>query len=319
VLGVSIDIPTHHRQTVVKGRCDLNQACDLRDIRGYSYDNHRASTTRNKLRNTNNMKYLKTLFFVMMIAALSACGRIDTGHTGVRTHWDKTVDTQVVRPGPYIAVTDSVQQYVTNEVTFEVKNLQPQTLDKSYLKDLDFSYTYKVDAPDLPNLVTQFKNRTLVINDDDYPMGLYVDTMIRAAAFTAVSKFNAMDANPHRADIEKDIKQTVQAKFAEEHLDNVIRVSQVTIRNIEVDPQLQAAVVRKLNAQTDNQTKDIEIDTAQKEAKRMQMLTENSGGQTYINLLNAQANMKIAEGISNGRVNTIVVPTDFKGIVNTAH
>lgn len=265
------------------------------------------------------MKFLKSLFLVMMIAALAACGRIDTGHTGVRTSWNKQVQQEVVHPGMYVAVTDSVQQYVTNEVTFEIKDLQPQTLDRSYLKDLDFSYTYKVDSTDLPNLVTTFKNRTAVYGDDYYPMGLYVDTQIRAAAYTAAGKFNAMDANSHRSDIEKDIKTIVQSKFAEEGLDKVIHVSQVTIRNIEVDQKLQDAVVRQLNAQTDNKTKDIEIDTAQKEAKRMQMLTENSGGQTYINLLNAQANMKIAEGIANGRVNTIVVPTDFKGIVNTAH
>lgn len=265
-------------------------------------------------------KFLKLVVLGLFISMMAACGRIDTGHTGVRTHWDKTVDSQVVRPGPYMAVTDTVQQYVTNEVTFEATNLTPQTLDKSYLKDFDFSYTYKVDAPDLPTLVTQFKNRTLVTKDDDYyPMGLYVDTQIRAAANAAVSQYAAMEANPNRSKIEADIKRIVAAKFKEEGLDNVIHVSQVTVRNIEVDPQLQAAVVRQLNAQTDNKTKDIEIDTAQKEAKRMQMLTENSGGQMYINLLNAQSNAKIAEGIANGRVNTIVVPSDFKGIVNTAH
>jgi hypothetical protein len=32
--------------------------------------------------------------------------------------------------------------------------------------------------------------------------------------------------------------------------------------------------------------------------------------------MNAMANMKIAEGVANGKVATIVVPYDFKGIVN---
>lgn len=32
--------------------------------------------------------------------------------------------------------------------------------------------------------------------------------------------------------------------------------------------------------------------------------------------LQAQAQMKIAEGIASGKVNTIVVPMDFKGMVN---
>jgi regulator of protease activity HflC (stomatin/prohibitin superfamily) len=266
-------------------------------------------------------KFLKLCFVVLMMSMFAACGRIDTGHTGVRTHWDKTVDSAVVTPGPYLAVTDSVQQYVTNEVTFEIKDLTPQTLDRSYLKDLDFSYTYKVTSNNLPALVTDFKNRTAVYGDDYYPMGLYVDTQIRAAAFTAAGKFNAMDANAHRSEIEKDIIQIVTNKFHEEKLDGIISVSQVTIRNIEVDPKLQDAVVRQLNAQTDNKTKDVEIDTANKETKRIEALqaagnsTANAG---YIALLNAQSNAKIAEGIANGRVNTIVVPSDFKGIVNTA-
>ena len=44
----------------------------------------------------------------------------------------------------------------------------------------------------------------------------------------------------------------------------------------------------------------------------------NRNNPAYIAILNAQANMKIAEGIANGRVNTIVVPSDFKGIVSVA-
>lgn len=262
-------------------------------------------------------KYLKLFIVAVAIAMTAACGRIDTGHTGVRTNWDKTVDQQVVNPGPYLSVTSEVQQYVTNEVTFEIKDLKPQTLDKSYLQDLDFSYTYKVTSNNLPALVTDFKNRTAVQGEDYYPMGLYVDTQIRAAAFTAAGKFNAMDANSHRADIEKDIIQIITAKFKEEHLDGIINVSQVTIRNIEVDPKLQDAVVRQLNAQTDNKTKDTEIDSAKKENQRMEDLTQGASP-AYIALLNAQSNMKIAEGIAAGRVNTIVVPSDFKGIVNTA-
>jgi regulator of protease activity HflC (stomatin/prohibitin superfamily) len=264
------------------------------------------------------MKTIKIVLLSLVVLMMAACGRIDTGHTGVRTSWNKQVQQEVVHPGAYLAVTDSVQQYVTNEVTFIVKNLQPQTADKTYLKDLDFTYTYQVDANDLPNLVTTFKNRTLVNGDDYYPMGSYVDTQIRAAAYAAVSKFNAMEANSHRTDIESDIKQIVAAKFAEEGLDKTIHVKQVTVNNVEVDPKLQEAVVRQLNAVIDNKTKDTEIDTAKKEASRMEQLTNNANNTGYIALLNAQANMKIAEGIANGRVNTIVVPTDFKGIVNTA-
>ena len=42
-------------------------------------------------------------------------------------------------------------------------------------------------------------------------------------------------------------------------------------------------------------------------------LNANAGAIGY---LNAMANLKIAEGVANGKVQTIVVPYDFKGIVN---
>ncbi len=35
-----------------------------------------------------------------------------------------------------------------------------------------------------------------------------------------------------------------------------------------------------------------------------------------IAFMNAQAQLKVAEGVANGKVHTVVVPYDFKGIVN---
>jgi hypothetical protein len=237
----------------------------------------------------------------------------------VRTSWNKQVQTQVVTPGFYVAVTDDVTQYVTNEITFKLENEKPQTADKSYLKDLDATYTWQVTSSDLPTLVTRFKNRTFVdSNGDRYPMGVYVDSVMQRSLAQAVSQVDALDANQNRTKIENDTIRFATAKFAEEGLDKDIKINQVMIKNIEIDPRLQESILRNVTAQKDNQTKDIEISTADKEAKRMAKLAENGSNANYIALLNAQANMKIAEGIANGRVNTIVVPTDFKGIVNTA-
>jgi hypothetical protein len=264
------------------------------------------------------MKFLKVLLVSFVVLMMAACGRIDTGHSGVRTSWNKMVQTQVVSPGFYVAVTDDVTQYVTNEITFKLENEKPQTADKSYLKDLDATYTWQVTSNDLPTLVTRFKNRTLVQGDDRYPMGIYVDAVMQRSLAQAVSEVDALDANQKRTQIENNTIKFATEKFKEEGLDKDIRINQVMIKNIEIDPRLQESILRNVTAQKDNQTKDIEISTADKEAKRMAKLAENGSNANYIALLNAQSNMKIAEGIANGRVNTIVVPADFKGIVNTA-
>jgi regulator of protease activity HflC (stomatin/prohibitin superfamily) len=265
-----------------------------------------------------HMKFLKVLLVSFVVLMMAACGRIDTGHTGVRTSWNKQVQTQVVTPGFYVAVTDDVVQYVTNEITFKMENEKPQTSDKTYLKDLDATYTWQVTSGDLPTLVTRFKNRTFVQGDDRYPMGIYVDAVMQRSLAQAVSEVDALDANQKRSFIESETIRFATEKFKEENLDHDIKINQVIVKNIEVDPKLQDSILRNVTAIKDNQTKDTEIDSARKEALRMAALTANANNPAYISILNAQANMKIAEGIANGRVNTIVVPSDFKGIVNTA-
>lgn len=60
-------------------------------------------------------------------------------------------------------------------------------------------------------------------------------------------------------------------------------------------------------------TKEVEVQTAKKEAERIAALNANAGAIGY---MNAMANMKIADGVANGKVTSIIVPYDFKGIVN---
>jgi hypothetical protein len=69
-----------------------------------------------------------------------------------------------------------------------------------------------------------------------------------------------------------------------------------------------------VKAQNELKIKETEVKIATKEAERMAALAVNS--QQSIAYMAAQANMKIAEGIANGKVQTIVVPMDFKGMVN---
>ena len=60
--------------------------------------------------------------------------------------------------------------------------------------------------------------------------------------------------------------------------------------------------------------KATEVEIAKKESERMAALAANST--QSIAFMNAQAQLKVAEGVANGKVHTVVVPYDFKGIVN---
>ena len=60
--------------------------------------------------------------------------------------------------------------------------------------------------------------------------------------------------------------------------------------------------------------KATEVEIAKKESERMAALAANST--QSIAFMNAQAQLKVAEGVANGKVHTVVVPYEFKGIVN---
>ena len=69
-----------------------------------------------------------------------------------------------------------------------------------------------------------------------------------------------------------------------------------------------------MKAQNELKVKATEVEIAKKESERMAALAANST--QSIAFMNAQAQLKVAEGVASGKVHTIVVPYDFKGIVN---
>jgi len=77
------------------------------------------------------------------------------------------------------------------------------------------------------------------------------------------------------------------------------------IKNIDAD-----YLVR---AKNEEKTKEVEVQIAKKEAERIAALNANAGAISY---MQAQAQMKIADGIAEGKVQTVVIPYDFKGMVN---
>jgi len=87
----------------------------------------------------------------------------------------------------------------------------------------------------------------------------------------------------------------------------------VQVRAITPADVIVASANELVRAQNELKTKEVEVQTAKKEAERIAALNANAGAIGY---MNAMANLKIAEGVANGKVQSIVVPYDFKGIVN---
>ena len=93
-----------------------------------------------------------------------------------------------------------------------------------------------------------------------------------------------------------------------------IAVSQVQIRAVLPADSIVESANALVRAENELKTKEVEVQTAIKEAQRIAALNANAKAIDY---MNAQANFMIAEGVKAGKVHTIVVPVDFKGIVQT--
>jgi hypothetical protein len=68
-----------------------------------------------------------------------------------------------------------------------------------------------------------------------------------------------------------------------------------------------------VRAKNEQKQKEVEVKTARLEAERMAALANQSSAS--IAYMNAQAALNISEGIKNGKVNTIIVPSNMTGLM----
>jgi hypothetical protein len=116
-----------------------------------------------------------------------------------------------------------------------------------------------------------------------------------------------------RSDMENFIKEEIVRNLAEEKLDGSITISRVLIRNIVPADSVVASANELVKSKNELKQKEIEVKTAEAESRRMAALANNSG--SSIAFMQAQAMLNISEGIKNGRVQTIVVPSNFNALM----
>ena len=260
-------------------------------------------------------KFLSVTPFFFLLASLTACIRIESGEVGLRVGFDKQVNLEELRPGSFNqTLIGSVLTFPVRDITINLENINAQTSDNSTLKDFDIMIVYSINPSSVGELYTA-KSRGFHAEQsgDWYLMYNYVVNVSRSAAYKAVRKHEALKVADSRQIIEADTLEFIRDAFKDEKLESSITVSQAQIRNIQPADSIIASANDVLRAQNDLKTKQIEVQTAQAEAQRLSALANN---QASIKYMEAKALSDIAEGIKNGKVQTIVVPYDFKGLLN---
>ncbi len=258
----------------------------------------------------------KFMIAMMMALSLSACHVVDTGKVGLRVNFDKTIEATERPAGSFNQVfVGSIIDLPIKEIAVDVTNLTPLASDNSTMADFDVTAVYSINPASVSDLYIN-KNRsfhTLDADDEVLLMHSYLQTTIRNAAYKVARKYESMKMNDERQTIEAEILAQIKMTLDSEKLGTSVLVSQVQVKSISPSLAVKAAADNLVKAKSELAAKEVEVNTAKKEAERISALNANAGAIEY---MNAQSLSKIADGVAEGKVQTIVVPYDFKGIVN---
>lgn len=260
-------------------------------------------------------KTFKLSILAAAVIATSACTRIETGTVGLRVDMSRQVAGTELQPGSWNqTMFGDVLEFQVRSIQVAWDNLTPQTADNSTLKDFDVAMIYEVNPVAVSDLwVNQSRSFHTYDKGEYYLMYKYMTQLLNSATAKAVRKYKALDVADNRANIETDIRNIVDSMLKEEKLDKAITVSQIRVANATPADDIVASANAAVKATNDLKTKQVEVEIAKQEAIRIQTLNSNSQAIPY---MNAMAQMEIAKAVREGKVNTIVIPADFKGIVN---
>jgi hypothetical protein len=262
---------------------------------------------------------MKTILKISaVIAALSlatGCTRIETGEVGLRVGFDKQVKNEELLPGSFNQTfVGDVLTFPVKEVAVKVDDLSPQAKDNSTMKDFDVTVIYNINPTQIAEIYnTKNKSFHAQHNGDTYLMYNYIFNATRNAVYKSARKYEALEMGDNRAAIEQEVKELVTKTLADEKLENTITVTQVLVRQVIPADSVVQSANELVRAKNELKQKEVEVKTAKMEAERMQALSNQ--GASSIAYMNAQAALNISEGIKNGKVQTIVVPSNMTGLM----
>jgi lipopolysaccharide export LptBFGC system permease protein LptF len=258
---------------------------------------------------------LKISALVAAVALATGCTRIETGEVGVRVGFDKQVQQGELLPGSFNQVLiGDVLTFPIKDVNVKLEDMTPVAKDNSTMKDFDAVVIYNINQAQVAELYSQ-KSQAFHArhNGDIYLMYNYIVQTTRNAIYKEARKYEALDMADNRQAMEQAIKEQIQKSLAEEKLDGSLMIGQVLIRNIVPADSVVESANALVRAKNELKQKEVEVRTAKMEAERMQALSNQ--GASSIAYMNAQAALNISEGIKNGRVQTIVVPSNMTGLM----
>lgn len=262
------------------------------------------------------MKRIFSLSTLATALLVTGCTRIETGEVGVRLNASKQIEGAELMPGSWNqTLIGSVLEFPVKDIAVTLENKSPMTKDNSALSDFDITVVYGINPSSVAELWST-KSRAFHQESSDgiNLMYNYMTTLVNNASYKAIRQYNALEVADNRAKLEQEIQRQVSEQLREEKLDTALQLTVVQIRNVAPNADILRAATEYVRAQNELKIKTTEVEIAKKESERMAALANNST--QSIAYMNAQAALNISEGIKNGKVNTIVVPSNITALGN---
>lgn len=265
---------------------------------------------------------IKSIFKIGVIAlaavSMTACTRIQTGEIGVRVDMNKQIQGAELMPGSWNqALVGEVLTFPTKDITVQLDNKTPMTADNSALADFDITIVYSINPTSVAELYST-KSKAFHFYDekekDTLLMYNYIGTLVNNAAYKVIRKYTNLQVADARVQIEQEIKEAVLEQLKTEKLDAAISLTVVQVRNILPNAAILASATELVKSVNDLKIKENEVKAAKLEAERQAALAVN-GAQT-IAYMQATAELNYSEAAKAGKIHTIIVPRDFKGMIN---
>lgn len=262
---------------------------------------------------------IKFVGLAVLAVSLTGClTRIQTGEVGVRVNMSKEVQGAELAPGTWNqTIVGEVLTFPVKDLTINLENKTPMTAENTALADFDMSIVYSINPANVAELYST-KSKAFHLFDekerDTYLMYNYMQTLVNNAAYKVIRNYTNLGAADNRQKIEAEIREVVTEQLQAEKLDGALSLTVVQVRNILPNASILDSATALVRSHNELKVKENEVKIAEAEARRMEALAKN-GGQS-IAYMQAQALTAIAEGVRDGKVQSVVIPYDFKGIIN---
>ena len=260
----------------------------------------------------------KTMLAVAVLASMSLTGCmkvVPTGEVGVRQNFSNQIESVELQPGSWNqTIFGNVLLFPVREIPIEVNDTKPLTADNAAMGDFDVRVVYSINSASVAEIYST-KSRafhTVDQHGEIYLMHSYLSTLIVNAENKAVRKYKSLEVSDNQAKIEIEIRDFITQELKNEKLDSAIQITAVQVRSAKPNQTILDSATNLVKSQNDLKIKDNEVQIAKKEAERQQALSNVS--EQSIKFMHAKAELNISEGVKEGKVATIIIPSTMTAL-----